>query len=527
MHLVRLARVTRRLSRGSCSALLALALSLAAFDASAVSVDMSDILGGGEAPLQGALDLLRAGQPGEAEAAASAVIRESPDSAAAHEVLGVALALQDRVADAIEALHRAIELNPQQYTAWTKLGDIAQAMGDEEKALSFYRKALGIAPDARMANQRVGLYLARHGETASAIRHLEKGLVGTPDNYLGVRVDLAGLYVRSGQPERALEVLARWEDAAARGEPVRPAALVALGEALLATGRPDAAAERFRGAVEANADDVAALLGLGRAERALGHLRDSVETLTRAVQAAPDDPAAQIELVTSEAAAGQRDAAETRLDRLVATDAQPAAPTLAAAARLYGAMAFYGKARESFSRAIAERPDDPALRAGMTIALLRLGDTAGALEQSRKRLELAPDDADAAFMVGMLEDDAGDRTGAVASYRRALTNAPEHWRALNNLAAIRLDEGRTEDALALARRAAKAAPDNPTVLDTLAQVYEARGDDDRLAETRLRLGNAYLAANRTEDARKAFEQAAAAATDPALRARIEAQLKAL
>lgn len=505
--------------------------------ADAASINLLDAVGGQKGmveqsaekgPLDRALALLEAGKPADAAQIARRVIADAPQSAAAHEVLGVALALQDRVPDAIKALQRATELNPRQYTAWTKLGDVARAMGDPEKAVSFYRQALQIAPDDRLANQRVGQYLEQRGAAREAIAHLEKGVAGLPPDYPGVRVDLGRLYVRTGQPQQALKLLARWEEAA-DGAPAKVPApvLSVLGEAWLAAGEPAKAAQRFRAVLKQRSGDVPALIGLGRAERALDDPNASIKTLARAAKAAPKEATPQIELAASEAAAGLGKAAEARLDALVAAKARPGGETLAAAAQLYGSMGLYDKARDGFARAIELRPDDAALRGAMAVTQLRLGDSDGALAQSRKRLELAPGDADAAFMVGMLEQNRGNRSGAVAQYERALKGDPNHWQSLNNLAAIRLAEGRTDEALGLALRADKAEPANPTVLDTLARVYETQGDKNRVAETRLRIGEAYLAARRTEDARKVLQEAAAVATDAGLRARIAARLDGL
>src|SRR5690606_22502640 len=86
-------------------ALLAMLLVAAAPDAGALSIDTSDILGSGGERLGNALDLLGQGQPARAEAVARRAIAASA-SAAAHEILGAALALQDRVPEAIEALQR-------------------------------------------------------------------------------------------------------------------------------------------------------------------------------------------------------------------------------------------------------------------------------------------------------------------------------------------------------------------------------------------------------------------------------------
>ena len=515
--------------------LLSLPLLFAMVQANAMTVDLTQgVMGMGKmaaqrGPLDEAVELIQSGKAADAEKLARRVIKESPQSAPAHEVLGIALALQNKVPQAIEALQRSVKIDPDQYTAWTKLGDIATAMGEEDKAFSFYQEATKIAPGDRLANQRIGLYLARHGAVEPAIVHLEKGVAGLAQTTPGLRVDLAHLYLRDGRPEQALELLKPWDEANSGGKDVPAPALVALGDAWLASGDPAKAAARYRTVLarQEHAKDVPALLGLGRAQRAQQQWGDSIATLTQASTIAPQDPAPALELAVSEAASGAGDAAQQRLDRLVEQKRKPGVDTLAAAARLYAGMGAYDKARDTFARAIAGQPGDPSLRAGMALVLLRQGDTKAALAQSRKRLELAPDDVDAAFMVGMLEEGAGDKRSAATYYERVLKTSPEHWASLNNLALLRLGEGRKDEALSLASRAGQSAPDNPTVLDTLAHIHEASGDANGAARARLRLGELYLNENRAEDARKVLKKAAREATDAALRAQIEARLENL
>lgn len=515
--------------------ILAVPLFLLAPQAQAVSLDLTGGVVGTKkpaaqpGPLDDALRLIQAGKPADAEKVARKVIKESPGSAAAQEVLGVALALQDKVPQAIEALQQSIKLNPGQYTAWTKLGDIATAMGQPDKAISFYQEALKSAPDDRLVNQRIGLYLAEQGALKPAMEHLKKGIAGMPETAAGLRVDLARLYVRDGQPEQALKLLGYWDKAASDAKPVPPAALMVLGDAWLATGNATRAADRFKAvlATKGLAKDVPALVGQGRAYRALDRLDASIKTLTQAARLAPKDPAPQLELAASEAVAGSGKAAQARLDQWVQPQRRPDTETLGKAGQLYASMGLYDKARDVFGRAIEKTPNSPVLRANMTMVLLRLGDTRGALEQARKRLELAPGDADAAFMVGMLEEGSGDKASAARRYEQAIKEAPSHWQSLNNLALLRLNEGKKPEALSLARRAEQSAPDNTTVLDTLARTQEANGDANGAAGAWLKLGDLYLAGHSKDEARKALESASRVVTDGALRAKIGARLKAL
>ena len=161
-----------------------------------------------EADLRRALALVQDGDVEAAGALARAVLARAPDLAAAHEILGVVLAMQGDLAGAAAALERAVEIEPARAGAWTKLGDVRLAQDDRAAARLDFARALELDPANRHANQRMGLMLREEGDVAGAISALERGIAGTPPDYLGVKLDLALLYNLAGRPERAVDLLA-------------------------------------------------------------------------------------------------------------------------------------------------------------------------------------------------------------------------------------------------------------------------------------------------------------------------------
>lgn len=160
-----------------------------------------------DAELAAVLRLVNAQQIDEAEAAIRAVTERRPRSAPAHEILGTVLALQGDLPEAVLALKKAIELSPEQATAFTKLGDIALALGNGALAKDYFTQAITVQPRERRAHQRLGLLLEREGELETAIHHYEQGIQGTSPAYLGIKLNLAELYVRDGRAADAIDLL--------------------------------------------------------------------------------------------------------------------------------------------------------------------------------------------------------------------------------------------------------------------------------------------------------------------------------
>ncbi len=160
-----------------------------------------------DAELAAVLRQVNAQQINEAEAAIRAIVERRPQSAPAHEILGTVLALQGNLPEAVLALEKAVELSPEQATALTKLGDIALALGDGALAKNYFNQAVAVQPDERRAHQRLGLLLEREGELKTAITHYEKGIQGTSPAYLGIKLNLAELYIRDGRAADAIELL--------------------------------------------------------------------------------------------------------------------------------------------------------------------------------------------------------------------------------------------------------------------------------------------------------------------------------
>lgn len=132
---------------------------------------------------------------------------------------GVSLGNLGRYEEAIASYDQALELKPDFHEAWTNRGNSLVNLGRTEEAIASYEKALEIKPDDpdraiqlgltdEVKHNNRGLILLRLQRFAEAQTSFEAALtleVNYPDAHYG----LACTYALSGQPDLALNHLAR------------------------------------------------------------------------------------------------------------------------------------------------------------------------------------------------------------------------------------------------------------------------------------------------------------------------------
>ncbi|MBD69746.1 hypothetical protein CMK21_06440, partial [Candidatus Poribacteria bacterium] len=87
--------------------------------------------------------------------------------------LGLALQEQGELDQAIQAYHRALEINPNYSEAYNNLGNVLKEQGKLDDAVLAYRSALGINPDYSEAHNNLGLVLLLQGNFSSGWREYE------------------------------------------------------------------------------------------------------------------------------------------------------------------------------------------------------------------------------------------------------------------------------------------------------------------------------------------------------------------
>lgn len=145
--------------------------------------------------------------------------------------------------------------------------------------------------------------------------------------------------------------------------------------------------------------------------------------------------------------------------------------------RAYAQARKWKQSEEAFTRALTIEPNLAEAYLGRSTTYTQTNNRAKAIADLRKAEELNPKNPEAAFRIGMLQQEAGAAKEAYESYERAIRIEPKLALAYNNLAWLAATRReRLDEALAWIQKALSLAPKEPTFYDTHGWVLRAKGD---------------------------------------------------
>jgi tetratricopeptide (TPR) repeat protein len=222
-------------------------------------------------------------------------VRSKADDPLGHQKLGTALMQAGRFEEAVPALRRAIQLNPDSATH-NSLGTALMQVGRPEEATASFQRAIELQPDNPLAQGNLGLALLGTGRAREAVAPLQRVASlqsDAPDAHRNLGVAL----MRSGQVDAAVESLQR----AVQLQPGHADAHNALGEVLIQAARPRDAVASLKRALELKPDHPEAHYNLANALATLGEPRAALAEFREAVRLRPDWPLALASLAGLEA----------------------------------------------------------------------------------------------------------------------------------------------------------------------------------------------------------------------------------
>ena len=202
--------------------------------------------------------------PVAAEVAARRLIALNPDVANYQSLLGWAVAVQGRYAEAQEILERTLELDPDHPYALPNLGYVLTAEGNPESGVLYLRRNLD--------------RIRREGRG-----HNERGAV----------IDLATAMAAAGEHEEAWGLVDREERAfldSKRGEPWTVDDHAYLVQLYAAAGRMDEAEHQLELAMEQEVDDADTRFELARACAMVGRRECAIDNTRKAFEQGFEDP---------------------------------------------------------------------------------------------------------------------------------------------------------------------------------------------------------------------------------------------
>lgn len=291
---------------------------------------------------------------------------------------------------------------------------------------------------------------------------------------------LADAYINVGRAEDAVKLLRGVDETESRD----PRILLLLSEALYRSGDTDGAVAALAPVAKPllERDEIPkipvilqALLDYGRMLVAAGRHDEALPYLRKATELDPKRQLGWKALGDAFLAAGRRDEAEGALakfrqlaeleterrkrDEILAKDPSGAAVLRAEAMLREGDSK---GALEVLRSEILLSPRDMRLRVAEVRTLVSLSRMQEAFQAAEKTLQVFPDHPDAVYQIGAVRLGLNQRAAAEKDLRRALEIQPEHVAALSDLAVLLHSQGRLDEARSLVDRLLAVQPENPT-----------------------------------------------------------------
>jgi tetratricopeptide (TPR) repeat protein len=226
------------------------------------------------------------------------------ESSTAHSNLGVVLASQGKLEEAIQNYREALRIDPANAEAHNNLGVALRERDELEDAIQHYREALRINPAYAEAHFNLANALVKQGELEEAIGHFRQALRINPVD-AKAHYNLGTVLARKGVLEEAIQHFRQ----ALQSDPAYAAAHYNLGTALAIRGELEGAIDHFRQALNLNPSSSEIHFGLGNVLASRGDLEEAVVHFGHALCLQPDFAEAHESLGRALVRQGKRDEA--------------------------------------------------------------------------------------------------------------------------------------------------------------------------------------------------------------------------
>ena len=410
------------------------------------------------------------------------------------------LEAQGNDAGALEALQRAIALDPKSAELQAELAGFHARQNNGEEAVAAAERALKIDPNNIEANRISGLVFAAWSDApagqvpagrtptqlrAAAVEHLTK-ILETPAvaTDLNLQLTLARLHMKAGSAERAAPLLENIVSQA----PYATEPYTLLAEARLSLGRVDAAIEAMEMAAELNPRHY---LSLGDLYERNGRWQDAANAYERAMSSSKGPASRDLRLRYATALLNVDNPESAAKSRDVLKDFLMTAPQDARGLFLLSTanlrLGEIKGAEDVARKLLAIDPSSIQALHALSAALVAQRDYRGVVElltplsadvSSRAKGR----ESDAALLLAQLahaHTELGEHEQAIAVLTTAVKNDPLSAPALNSLGYTLADRGeRLPEAIGYIERALKVEPDNPSYIDSLGWALFKQGRFD-------------------------------------------------
>ena len=203
-----------------------------------------------------------------------------------HFHLGKSLLMLERVDEAQAALHRAIELKPDNASAWLTLMNIASKT-DVSKAIELGEQATRACPNAAEPHVNLGVMLKRSGEVEKSVELFRRAVAVQPTNIQAL-TRLSVVLISRRQITEGKQLLEKALSLDAGSVYCHEASAIYLAQ----IGDDENALKAYEAALAIDSDYPPALLGAAVAHKKLGNLTIALEMSIRGIEKQPDNVSA-------------------------------------------------------------------------------------------------------------------------------------------------------------------------------------------------------------------------------------------
>lgn len=407
------------------------------------------------------------GRLDEAVAAYERAIAKDGESAFLHRKAAEAMAMDNRLDDAVHHATIAFELDPDDHPTRLFLGQLHRIRRDPVAAEGVLRDESGQPIDEQAALLLYQVYLGS-GRPADALRSAEWLVERDPDS-LRARVAMANALQQLGRPIEAEEALRE----ALVLDPGDLRVYSALARSLRQRGEIEAEIELYRDVLEEYPRHHATLVALSDAYMALDELESAIDALVQVERYYPEDLHSVVRLGFLEYEARRFEEAARRFERVLEVNPEEhqVAFFLGIVRRRTGDQ---DAAIEAFERIPPEHQHYAEARTQIAAILERRGEFEAALAEIEKVAAVKPS-RDLELYRATLRARAGDFDGAIAELQSLLTGTPDDDEIFYNLGVVYGEAKRVEEAVQYMQRALEQNPDNASALNYVGYTWAERG----------------------------------------------------
>ncbi|HEX4153985.1 MAG TPA: tetratricopeptide repeat protein [Acidobacteriaceae bacterium] len=403
-------------------------------------------------------------QPEKAQEQAKAILAINPKDADAYGLLaGVAMSAGDHDT-ALTDIQQALALDPNRAGFHAELGLIqASNPATAEAGEDQLKKAVELDPKNSSAHLLLAAVLAKKGDTAGAIQQAQAATQADPKN-IRAWVTLSGIYYRQGNKQQAEAALAQATDKLHDTEPGANLLLTYY----MQTGQVDRASSVYAGLVNKYPKSLPIKMAYARILLAQGNFAKVQDIANQLDKSNGDNPQVQALSGMLLLRSGKVNDAYTLLTKAVKNSPDNAGLKfwLGETDKAKGDLA---GAEQNLRDSLRLAPDNVEAQKALATVALENKDYPTLADLSQKLLAKHPDDADGYVWRGLTEAHQNQMDQAGADFETALQKDPKNVTALVELGQLRFNQKRYPEGATLLQQALDANPNSLSALQLLVE----------------------------------------------------------